>query len=187
MGVYSKSLKKKEKGKMSKYKIIKEFWFDAGHRMHSHDLLSDRGAGLLKFEEKELGWKRFKCSNPHGHTFHVWLVIEAQNLDKQNLVIDTDKIKKVISYFIEKYDHSYILDKNDPIKEDFINLFQGYRVVIIDGDPTAERIAKEVYDFFDEKFKEMIPNEYPKEFRIREVRLKMATTLVAIYSPYENE
>jgi hypothetical protein len=33
---------------MGHYQIIKEFWFDAGHRMYNHDLLRDRGASLVR-------------------------------------------------------------------------------------------------------------------------------------------
>jgi len=168
---------------MARYQIVKQFWFDAGHRMYNHDLLKDRGASIMKEQASTLGWERFKCSNPHGHTFHVEIVFESETLDVQYTVIDTDKVKRVIREFMDKYDHAYILGKDDPLKEGFLKLFEGYRIVIIDAVPTAEAIAEEVYKFFDERFKKLLPNEYPGEFRIVEVRLRMATTLVAIYKP----
>lgn len=169
---------------MSHYQIIKEFWFDAGHRMYNHDLLRDRGLRLMQDEASKLDWQRFKCSNPHGHTFHVGLVFESDSLDAQYLVIDTDKVKKVIKYFMDIYDHSYILGKDDPLKEGFLELFKGFRVVVIDAVPTAESIAEEVYKFFDERLQSLLPaEEYPGAFRLAEVRLRMATTLTAVYRP----
>lgn len=169
---------------MGKYQIVKEFWFDAGHRMYNHDMLTDRGATFMKPQASTLGWQQFKCSHPHGHTFHVELVFESEKLDSQCLVIDTDKVKPVIKEFMEKFDHSYILGKDDPLKEGFLKLFKGYRVIIIDAVPTAESIAEETFKFFDERFRcNLSKNEYPGDFRLSEVRLRMASTLKAIYSP----
>lgn len=169
---------------MGRYQIVKEFWFDAGHRMYNHDLLRDRGALLARDQAPALGWQRFKCSHPHGHTFHVELVFESETLDAQYLVIDTDKIKRVIQEFMDKYDHTYIIGKDDPLREGFLKLFEGFRVVVIDAVPTAESIAEEVYKFFDNRFRTLLPyNEYPMTFRLVEVRLRMATTLVAVYRP----
>ncbi len=169
---------------MGKYQIEKEFWFDAGHRMYSHDLLRDRGSLLMHDQASSLGWQQFKCSHPHGHTFHVMLVFESEKLDGQCLVVDTDKVKRVIKDFMDKFDHSYILGKDDPLKDGFLKLFEGYRVVVIDAVPTAEAIAEEVFKFFDERFRSTLPeDEYPFSFKLAEVRLRMATTLVAIYHP----
>ena len=169
---------------MGRYQIIKEFWFDAGHRMYSHDLLRDRGASLMQDQASALGWQRFKCSHPHGHTFHVELVFESETLDAQCVVVDTDKIKRVIQDFMDKYDHAYIIGKDDPLKDGFLELFKDFRVVVIDAVPTAESIAEEIYKFFDNQFRKLLPpEEYPITFRLVEVRLRMATTLVAVYHP----
>jgi 6-pyruvoyltetrahydropterin/6-carboxytetrahydropterin synthase len=169
---------------MGHYQIIKEFWFDAGHRMYNHDLLRDRGASLVRDQASALGWQRFKCSHPHGHTFHVELVFESETLDAQYLIVDTDKIKRVIQEFMDKYDHAYIISKNDPLKEGFLKLFEGFRVVVIDAIPTAESIAEEVYRFFHSRLTTLLPpDEYPMTYKLAEVRLRMATTLVAVYRP----
>jgi len=168
-----------------KYQIIKTFTFDAGHRMYNHDLLSDRGAELLKDKASTLGWKRYQCSHPHGHTFRVEIVIESDFLDNQNVVLDTDKIKRVIKDFMDIYDHAYIIGKDDPLREDFIKLFQGYRVVVIDAVPTAEAIAEEIYNFFDNRFKVLATDEYKKTFKLSEIRLRMASTIEAIYKKEE--
>ncbi|MEO0264849.1 MAG: 6-carboxytetrahydropterin synthase [candidate division WOR-3 bacterium] len=165
------------------YRIIKKFWFDAGHRMYNHDILADRGAKLVNQTSSDLGWQRFKCANPHGHTFHVELFFESDSLDAQCVVIDTDKIKRVIKEFMDKYDHAYILGKDDPLKEGLLKLFEGYRIVIMDAVPTAEAIAEEIYRFFDKRLRTILSDEYPSTFRLVEVRLQMATTLVAIYRP----
>jgi 6-pyruvoyl-tetrahydropterin synthase len=85
---------------------------------------------------------------------------------------------------MDKYDHAYIISKNDPLKEGFLKLFEGFRVVVIDAIPTAESIAEEVYRFFHSRLTTLLPpDEYPMTYKLAEVRLRLATTLVAVYRP----
>lgn len=169
---------------MARYKIIKEFWIDIGHRMYKHDLLKDRGASILIKNSESIGWERNKDIHPHGHTLIIQIVIESETLDPQGMSIDTDKIKAIIKEFKDKYDHAFILSKDDPIKDKFIDLFKECRVVTMDKIPTAEAIAEEVYKFFDLKFKELCSaDEYPVQFRISQIIVKTAHTASAIYEP----
>ncbi len=167
-----------------RYQITKEFWIDFGHRMHKHDLLSDRGASLLKGKESSLGWFRHKDAHPHGHTLVAQVVLESENLDSQSMSIDTDKVKRVIQEFIDKYDHAFFIAKDDPVKDGFLKLFQGYRIVIMDKTPTAEAIAEFIYNFFDKRFRKLLSSEeYPKGFKIYEVRIRTAHTARAVFKP----
>ena len=170
--------------KMPKYQIIKEFWIDIGHRMFKHDLLSDRGASLLQDQKSSLGWIRHKDIHPHGHTLIIQVVFESEELDNQGMSIDTDKVKRVIKEFIDKYDHSFLISKDDPVKDAFVELFKDYRIVVMDKIPTAEAIAEEVYNFFDKRLRELLPSdEYPDSFKIAEIRIKTAHTASAVYKP----
>ena len=168
---------------MGKYKIIKEFWIDIGHRMYKHDLLKDRGSSILKKKNVNLGWKRNKDIHPHGHTLVIQLVMESDNLDPQGMSIDTDKIKLIINEFKDIYDHAFILSKDDPVKDKFIELFPDCRIIIMDKIPTAEALAEEVFKFFDKRLKELCPEEYPRAFKISQVIIKTAHTASSIYEP----
>jgi 6-pyruvoyltetrahydropterin/6-carboxytetrahydropterin synthase len=169
---------------MPKYQIIKEFWIDIGHRVFNHDLLASRGSSLLKGEEPFLGWTRYKEIHPHGHTLTIQLVLESEHLDDQGMIIDTDKVKRVIKEFIDKYDHSFFISEDDPVKDVFLELFRGCRIIVLDKVSTAEVIAEETYNFFDKRFKEILsPDEYPAGFRIAEVRVKTAHTINSVYKP----
>lgn len=168
---------------MPRHQIIKEFWIDIGHRVYRHDLLSGRGASLWKDKESELGWSRHKDLHPHGHTLVIQLVLGSNKLDLQGMSIDTDKVKRVIKEFEDIYDHAFFIAKDDPVLDSFLEIFKGCRIVIMDKMPTAEAIAEEVYKFFDKRFKELAPEEYPSTFQIDEVRIKTAHTASAVYKP----
>jgi 6-pyruvoyltetrahydropterin/6-carboxytetrahydropterin synthase len=174
----------KKREKMPKYQIIKEFWIDIGHRMFNHDLLANRGASLLQGKESSLGWTRYKDIHPHGHTLIIQIVLESEELDVQGMSIDTDKVKRVIKEFMDKYDHSFLISKDDPVKDAFLELFKGCRIIVMDKTPTAEVIAEEIYHFFDKRFRELLPpDEYPNSFKIAEVRIKTAHTASSVYKP----
>lgn len=168
---------------MPRYQIIKEFWIDIGHRMYRHDLLRDRGASILEGKENELGWSRHKDIHPHGHTLIIELVLGSEELDAQGMSIDTDKVKRIIKEFTDIYDHSFLIAKDDPVIESFMEIFKGCRIVVMDKIPTAEAIAEEIYKFFDKRFKELAPEEYPNTFKIDEVRVRTAHTASAVYKP----
>jgi len=172
---------------MGKYLIAKEFWFDAGHRMYGHDLLKDRGAQLLKGKESILGWQRYKDIHPHGHTFRVKIFLESMNLDAQYMIVDTDKVKRVIKEFMDIYDHAFLIGRDDPIKDKFLDLFKGCRIVVMDSVPTAETIVEEIFNFFDKRFRALLDKEeYPRKFKIAEIQLHTASTAMAIYKPGYN-
>lgn len=168
---------------MARFLIAKEFWIDIGHRMYSHDLTKDRGSALVK-DTSNLGWKRFKDIYPHGHTIRIKIFVESLQLDGQSMIVDTDKIKQVIREFEDVWDHAFVLGKDDPLKETFLNLFEGVRVVVLDDNPTAEVMAAAIFDFFDKRFRELLPaEEYPDGFKIARIDMRTATTASIEYEP----
>ena len=61
------------------------------------------------------------------------------------MVVDFTEIKRVIGTWIdEALDHKMILHRDDPALPDLRR--QGEPVVVIDVNPTAENIAKLIYD-----------------------------------------
>lgn len=70
------------------------------------------------------------CSNIHGHTWKVEIIVKGEELDTTGMVIDFRELKKTAASLIkEKYDHRF-LNEVEPF--DRIN-------------PTAENIAREIY------------------------------------------
>jgi len=159
------------------FTIVKTFHFDAGHRIWSHDLLRGKGAALVPDNIQDVANVRTKCANPHGHTFYVEVHLESECIDEQGMIIDTDALKFAIKEIEQLLDHAYILHKDDPIKEDFINLFRGYKVVIIDIMPTAEGLAQYIYMLLKEKLKKILLNG----INLKCVVVKLSNSIIGMY------
>lgn len=67
-----------------------------------------------------------KCANLHGHNYKVTLVYRSAHLNKTHMVIDVYDIKPHIGEVMDGFDHENL------------NIFM--------SDPTAENIAKLIYD-----------------------------------------
>jgi 6-pyruvoyltetrahydropterin/6-carboxytetrahydropterin synthase len=106
------------------YSVSKTFSFCYGHR-----LLNDPG----------------KCGGLHGHTAKAAVVIEADELDKLGMVCHFDRLKDKVGKWIEEnLDHRMLLAEGDPLAK--LLKDQGENVVILAGNPTAENIARMVFD-----------------------------------------
>jgi len=107
------------------YKVAKVINFCYGHR-----LLNYKG----------------KCCNLHGHNGKVEIELFSENLDKLGMVLDFAQIKNVIEEWIEEnLDHKLLLSKDDPMMK--ILRENNENVYVMETNPTAEAIAKLIYDF----------------------------------------
>ncbi|MDZ4834966.1 MAG: 6-carboxytetrahydropterin synthase [Candidatus Melainabacteria bacterium] len=107
------------------YKISREIPFCYGHR-------------LLNYEGK--------CKNLHGHNGVAIITLKSEHLDARGMVADFSDIKKHVSPWIDaELDHRMILHKDDPFAALLIK--QGDPVKLLDVNPTAENIAKYIYDY----------------------------------------
>jgi 6-pyruvoyltetrahydropterin/6-carboxytetrahydropterin synthase len=87
-----------------------------------------------------------KCRFLHGHNGRVVITLESHELDHRGMVIDFSEIKDVVSRWIDdKLDHRMILRRDDPV----VSLLaqQGEPMFLMDANPTAENIARLIYDF----------------------------------------
>ena len=85
------------------------------------------------------------CAHPHGHNAVAELEIRSSTLDGRNMVMDFTDIKRAIKTWVDKeLDHKMILRQDDPL----VPVLQGMRepVFTLDGNPTAERIARLIFD-----------------------------------------
>lgn len=110
---------------MSIYRVSREIDFCYGHR-------------LLNYEGK--------CRHLHGHNGRAVITIESDQLDERGMVLDFSDIKSVVSTWIdENLDHRMILCRDDPAVPFLQQL--GEPLHLIDTNPTAENIARLIYDF----------------------------------------
>jgi 6-pyruvoyltetrahydropterin/6-carboxytetrahydropterin synthase len=87
-----------------------------------------------------------KCRHLHGHNGRAVISLAAAELDALGMVMDFSHIKRVVSAWIDdNLDHKMILNRRDPI----LPLLQerGEPVFLLDANPTAENIARLIYNF----------------------------------------
>ncbi len=109
---------------MATYKVTRELYFCYGHRLLNYD---------------------GKCAHPHGHNAKVEIELAASALDSRGMVYDFSDIKNSIQSWIDKeLDHKMILTNGDPLIKALREL--GEPFYVLDGNPTAENIAKLIYD-----------------------------------------
>ena len=85
------------------------------------------------------------CAHPHGHNAVAELEIRSESLDARNMVMDFSDIKRAIKTWVDReLDHKMILRRDDPL----VPVLQGMGepVFVVDSNPTAERIARLIFD-----------------------------------------
>lgn len=97
-----------------------------------------------------------KCSNIHGHRWRVVATIYSENLNSDvqtsGMVMDFKTLKSHLRELCEYLDHAFICERasmQEKTYEAFKN--EGFRIVEIDKRPTAENLAKYIFDILKEK------------------------------------
>lgn len=87
-----------------------------------------------------------KCRRLHGHNGKVEITIERKDLDKLGFVMDFEEIKEKVQRWVDaELDHKMLLNERDPMAK--LLKDQGEPIVVMKGNPTAERIARHIYDY----------------------------------------
>lgn len=106
------------------FQVTREIRFCYGHR-------------LLNYEGK--------CRHLHGHNGRAVITLETPTLDELGMVVDFSAIKRTVSAWIDaNLDHRMILHKDDPVLPTL--KAQSEPVLVLDVNPTAENIAKLIFD-----------------------------------------
>ncbi len=106
------------------YRVTREINFCYGHRLLNYD---------------------GKCRHLHGHNGRALITLEGQALDPRGMLVDFGDIKREVQLWIdENLDHTLLLCRDDPILP--ILQEHGERVFIMETNPTAENIARLIYD-----------------------------------------
>lgn len=87
-----------------------------------------------------------KCRHLHGHNGKVEIQLTRERLDERGMVVDFDEIKQVVQTWLDaELDHKMLLNRADPILPVLQKL--GEPVYVLDANPTAESIARLIYEF----------------------------------------
>jgi 6-pyruvoyltetrahydropterin/6-carboxytetrahydropterin synthase len=87
-----------------------------------------------------------KCRYLHGHNGRAIITIESATLDERGMVMDFSDIKRVVAGWIDQnLDHAMLLQRSDPMAP--ILQQHGEPVFLMDDNPTAENIARLIYEF----------------------------------------
>src|SRR4051812_13887927 len=106
------------------YRVSREIAFCYGHRLLNYD---------------------GKCRHLHGHNGRAIITLQADALDHRGMLVDFVDIKDRVQRWIdENLDHNMLLCRDDPILP--ILQQQNGRVFVMDANPTAENIARLIFD-----------------------------------------
>lgn len=106
------------------YRVSREIAFCYGHRLLNYD---------------------GKCRHLHGHNGRAVVVLEGLKLDSRGMLVDFVEIKhKVQRWIDENLDHNMLLCRDDPLLP--VLQQQGERVFVMDANPTAENIARLIFE-----------------------------------------
>ena len=140
------------------FRICKTFEIESGHMLTKHP---------------------DKCAFPHGHTRKVEFVLEADELDKNEMVCDFKIIKQIMADFLETLDHSMCINTDDS-RYAALKDFYGDRVIGFEStDPTTEVIAKRIFEHFRERLTRYAANptlQYPLRNTLRIVKVRLWET-----------
>jgi 6-pyruvoyltetrahydropterin/6-carboxytetrahydropterin synthase len=106
------------------YQVTREIEFCYGHRLLNYD---------------------GKCRHLHGHNGRAVITLEGSALDHCGMLVDFAEIKAKVQAWIDlNLDHNMLLCRQDPLLP--ILRERGERVFVMDDNPTAENIARLIYD-----------------------------------------
>lgn len=119
--------------------ITKIITFDAGHRLTKH---------------------KGKCYGLHGHTYHLEVTVQAEELTPEGFVIDFADLKEILKTVVEnEFDHKFLLSNTRENRFLIEGIIRGGderisdSLVITGYEPTVENIAKAIYKSLSYYFK----------------------------------
>jgi 6-pyruvoyltetrahydropterin/6-carboxytetrahydropterin synthase len=149
------------------FKICRTFEIESGHMLSKHP---------------------DKCQFPHGHTRKVEFVLEAEQLDANEMVCDFKIIKELMGEFLDSWDHAMAMNTDDPMFQTFKTAY-GDRIIPFEKqDPTTELMAKTIFDVCASRLAEYSrhpQSRYPLRLGVKlvSVRLWETSSAWAEYAP----
>lgn len=145
--------------------ISKEIWWDMGHRVPNH---------------------KSKCRNLHGHRYKAEIimvgdVVWEKWVSDEWMVIDFSDIKTIANWYVDReWDHGYMFMQWDEIG--ILAQSLGMRTIEVSFVPTAENIAKHLFDVLLPMFEDV----YWTNLRLDSIKLRETPTSYVLYQPSSN-
>ena len=106
------------------YRVVKAIDFCYGHRLLNYD---------------------GKCRHLHGHNGLLEVELYSNILDFRGMVMDFTDIRNIVKKWVdETLDHKMLLNEEDPLAKILVGM--GEAVYLMKENPTAENIAKHIYE-----------------------------------------
>lgn len=140
--------------------ISKEIQWDMWHRVPNH---------------------KSKCRNLHWHRYKAEIIMEWDVIDKkwvsdEWMVIDFSDIKSIAHTYVDEIrDHWYMYYKEDEIW--ILAQSLNMKVIIVDFIPTAENIAKYLFEILNPKFEDV----YWTNLKLKWIKLRETPTSYVYY------
>jgi 6-pyruvoyltetrahydropterin/6-carboxytetrahydropterin synthase len=121
-----------------KIEITRRLEFDAGHRIPHHE---------------------GQCRHIHGHRYVIEVtvlgsVLEHHGYGDDGMVLDFGDIKKITQeYIVDKWDHAFLVAKEDTSLVQFLSSIDGHKTVIMNSIPTVENLAHTAFTILEPIFK----------------------------------
>ena len=122
-----------------KIEITRRLEFDAGNRIPHHD---------------------GPCKHVHGHRYVIEVTLMGNVLSHQGhgddgMVLDFGDIKKITNEeIVQKWDHAFLVAKEDHVLVNFLASIPNHKTVVIDSIPTVENLAQTAFSTLEPIFKE---------------------------------
>lgn len=135
-----------------KMEITRRLEFDAGHRIPNHE---------------------GQCRHIHGHRYVIEVTLLGDVLNHQGyaddgMVLDFGDIKKLTNELIvSKWDHAFLVAKEDESLVNFLGSIQGHKTVVLDVIPTVENLAQTAFSILEPVFK----NNFSGRLNLSRLRL----------------
>ena len=151
------------------YRICKIFEVESGHQLSKHP-----GA----------------CRFPHGHSRQVEVIIEADELDSEDMVCDFKALKNLLFDFINQFDHSLCLNSEDPNLAVWKEKYPERILIFAREDPTTEVMARKIYHEIRERLDQALTqnsgeNPYPLRQKVRLTKVRVTETRTSWAEYYE--
>lgn len=135
------------------FKVIQRFHFDMAHRLMKHE---------------------GKCRFLHGHSYVAEVEFQTVDLNDSQMALDFAEVKRIAGEWIDRFwDHSVLLNKEDPLLKGICDTLPEMlsRVQTVEGDPTAENMARRLAGVIQERIKSLQGTTI-SAFNLRRVRIE---------------
>ena len=122
-----------------------------------------------------------QCRMPHGHSRSIEIILEADKLDENGMVIDFKTLKEIAVPVVNAYDHALCVNSADPNFATLIRLFGEAVVPFENCEPTTENLARRLYEELRHRLQH--PPHSIRQLKLCRVRVSETAATWAEYEP----